>query len=136
MNVLLDRNRPSAEFPETLERNAGRAPSVYRRSRVGAGSAGERGRHVCVPPTTFLYISVHRLIPKPRSDGCCSVCSASQEERINMLNVALIEKGVIASGSHYELKQTPVTDAQQSPALRLDPLMDELNEDNEGGVVL
>jgi len=64
------------------------------------------------------------------------VCSASQEERVNMLNVALIEKGVIASGSHYELKQTPVTDAQQSPALRLDPLMDGLDGDNEGGVVL
>ena len=63
-------------------------------------------------------------------------CSASQEERINMLNVALIEKGVIASGGHYELKQTPVTDAQQSPTPRLDPPMDELNEDNEGGVVL
>jgi len=61
---------------------------------------------------------------------------ASQEERINMLNVALIEKGVIASGGHYELKQTPVTDAQQSPAARLDPHMDELNEDSEGGVVL
>jgi len=59
MNVLLDRNRPSAEFPETLERNAGRAPPLYRRSRVGAGSAGERGRHVCVPPPPHhfsLYI--------------------------------------------------------------------------------
>lgn len=69
---------------------------------------------------------------KPRSHG-----SASQEERINMLNVALIEKGVIASGGHYELKQTPpVADAQPSPASRLNPLMDELNEDGEGGVVL
>jgi len=63
-------------------------------------------------------------------------CSASQEERIDMLNVALIEKGVIATGSHYELKEAPATDAQQSPAPRLDPPMDELNEDNEGGVVL
>jgi len=58
---------------------------------------------------------------------------ASQEERITMLNVALIEKGVIATGSHYEL---PVADAQQSPAPQLDLSMDELNEDNEGGVVL
>ena len=53
-----------------------------------------------------------------------------------MLNVALIEKGVIASGSHYELKQTPVTDAQLSPTSRLNRPMDGFNEDNEGGVVL
>jgi hypothetical protein len=53
-----------------------------------------------------------------------------------MLNVALIEKGVIASGGHYELKQTPVADAQQSPPPRLDLPMGELNEDSEGGVVL
>jgi hypothetical protein len=53
-----------------------------------------------------------------------------------MLNVALIEKGVIASGSHYELKQTPVTDYQLSPSPRLHQPMDELHEDSEGGVVL
>ena len=85
-------------------------------------------------PTTF-YISVRRLIPNPALTVVLG-CSASQEERINMLNVALIEKGVIATGSHYELKQTPVADAQRSPAPRLDPPMDELNEDNEGGVLL
>ena len=53
-----------------------------------------------------------------------------------MLNIALIGKGVIATGTHYEIKQTPVADAQQSHAPRLDPPMDELNEDDEGGVVL
>jgi hypothetical protein len=60
-------------------------------------------------------------------------CSASQEERVDMLNTALIEKGVVTSTSHYELRQAPVADAQQQPAAQLDALM---GEADEGGVVL
>lgn len=60
-------------------------------------------------------------------------CSASQEERVDMLNTALIEKGVVASTSHYELRQAPVADAQRQPAAQLDALM---GEDDEEGVVL
>jgi hypothetical protein len=50
-----------------------------------------------------------------------------------MLNTALIEKGVVTSTSHYELRQAPVADAQQQPAAQLDALM---GEADEGGVVL
>jgi hypothetical protein len=48
-----------------------------------------------------------------------------------MLNMALVERGVVASGSHYEPKQAPVADAQQRPTLT-----GELNENNEEGVLL
>jgi hypothetical protein len=50
-----------------------------------------------------------------------------------MLNTALIEKGVVASASHYEPRQASVADAQQQPAPQLDGLM---GENNEEGVVL
>ena len=46
-----------------------------------------------------------------------------------MLNLALVAQGVVASGSHYESKQVPVADAQQRQT-------DELNENNEEGVML
>ena len=59
-------------------------------------------------------------------------CSASQEERIDMLNTALIEKGVVASTRHYEPRQTPNAEAQQQPAPQLDAFMGDENE----GVVL
>lgn len=58
--------------------------------------------------------------------------SASQEERINMLNIALIEKGVVTSARHYEPRQAPMADSQQ---LLLDAPMDGLNGDNEGIVL-
>ncbi|KAI0254396.1 hypothetical protein BJV78DRAFT_1280393 [Lactifluus subvellereus] len=61
---------------------------------------------------------------------------ASQEERINILNLALIEKRVVASVSHYELTQTPAAAAPQPPAPPSDAAMDELHDDNDGGVML
>jgi len=61
--------------------------------------------------------------------------SASQEERINMLNIALIEKGVVTSTRHYESRHAPMADSQQLPAPLLDAPMDGLNGDNEGIVL-
>jgi len=62
---------------------------------------------------------------------------ASQEERVGMLNTALIEKGVVASGTHYELKQArAATAGQQRPVPLRDPATDELNEADDGGIVL
>jgi len=60
---------------------------------------------------------------------------ASQEERINMLNIALIEKGVVTSARHYEPRHAPTADSQQLPAPLLDAPMDGLNGDNEGIVL-
>ena len=70
--------------------------------------------------------------------------SASQEERIYMLNMALIEKGVISSSGHYELTQPPavaaaVDEQEQGVAAstrRVD--VDDLGEvpDDDGGIVL
>lgn len=60
-------------------------------------------------------------------------CSASQEERVEMLNTALIEKGVVASTSHYDIRQAPAADAQQQTPAQLDALM---GEEDEEGVVL
>ena len=61
-----------------------------------------------------------------------------------MLNMALIEKGVITSGSHYELTQPPTADAaaideqQQgigAPSRRM--VVDDLGEaDDDGGILL
>jgi len=61
---------------------------------------------------------------------------ASQAERISMLNIALNEKGVVASGTHYELTQTPTAVSQQPPAPAPDAVIDDSNEDNDGGVML
>jgi len=66
----------------------------------------------------------------------------SQEERVYMLNMALIEKGVVTSGSHYELTQPPTAaavDEQQqevgAPARRV--VVDDLGEaDDDGGILL
>lgn len=66
----------------------------------------------------------------------CFACSASQEERINMLNLALIEKGVLASGAHYKLTQPRVAATRGPPTPPPDVVMDELNEAEDGGVVL
>ena len=60
-------------------------------------------------------------------------CSASQEERVDILNTALIAKGVVASRNHHEPRQVSVADAQQQPTPQPDTLM---GEDNEEGVVL
>ncbi|KAH9077340.1 hypothetical protein EDB83DRAFT_2349561 [Lactarius deliciosus] len=67
---------------------------------------------------------------------------ASQEERVSMLNMALIEKGVVTSGSHYELTTQPpavaAVDEQQEiagPTRRM--VVDNLGEaDDDGGIVL
>jgi len=65
---------------------------------------------------------------------------ASQEERINMLNIALNEKGVSTAGGHYERTETRVSTGivasasapRQPPA----PLPDEPNGTGDGGVLL
>ncbi|KAI0003093.1 hypothetical protein BJV74DRAFT_764947 [Russula compacta] len=61
---------------------------------------------------------------------------ASQEERINMLNLALIEKGVLASSGHYELTQPRAAATRGPPAPPPDVVIDELNGAEDGGVVL
>lgn len=66
-------------------------------------------------------------------------CSASQAERIDMLNVALNEKGVrVASGDHYERTKTSATvsASQQPPARPPDAVIDESNDAIDGGVML
>ncbi|KAH9977948.1 hypothetical protein BGW80DRAFT_1456085 [Lactifluus volemus] len=63
---------------------------------------------------------------------------ASQEERVDMLNLALVEKGVITSSSHYGPAQNSASVAPQPqpPALPSEATMDEFHDDDEGGVVL
>jgi len=53
-----------------------------------------------------------------------------------MLDLALTEKGVVASGGHYELTQAPATSARQPPAPPPGAIVDELNETNDDGIVL
>ena len=55
-----------------------------------------------------------------------------------MLNIALNEKGVVASGSHYEPTQTPaaVSAPRQPPSRPPDGLIDESNDAIDGGVML
>jgi hypothetical protein len=63
---------------------------------------------------------------------CFAFFSASQAERIDMLNIALNEKGVrVASGGHYE-----PTASRQPPAHPPDAVMDESNDAIDGGVML
>jgi hypothetical protein len=62
--------------------------------------------------------------------------SASQAERINMLNIALNEKGVVASSDHYEPTQTSAATSRQQPAPPPDAAIDDSNEANDGGVML
>ncbi|KAI9466857.1 hypothetical protein BJY52DRAFT_1234817 [Lactarius psammicola] len=67
---------------------------------------------------------------------------ASQEERVYMLNMALIEKGVVTSSTHYELTKQPpavaTADEQQevaTPPRRM--VVDDLGgENDDGGIVL
>ncbi|KAF8484924.1 hypothetical protein DFH94DRAFT_717006 [Russula ochroleuca] len=61
---------------------------------------------------------------------------ASQAERISMLNIALNEKGVVASGDHYEPTQTSAATSRQPPAPPSDTVIDDSNEANDGGVML
>ncbi len=70
-------------------------------------------------------------------------CSASQEERINMLIIVLDEKGVFTSGGHYEPTQTPTSTTgaaasapRQPPAPLPDAAIDESNGADDGGVIL
>jgi len=55
-----------------------------------------------------------------------------------MLNIALNEKGVVASGSHYEPTKTPDTASasRQPPARPPDAVIDESNGIIDGGVML
>jgi hypothetical protein len=62
--------------------------------------------------------------------------SASQAERISMLNIALIEKGVVASGTHYEPTQTTAASRQPPAHPALDAVIDDSNGANDGGVML
>jgi hypothetical protein len=76
------------------------------------------------------------LIFNNRPDGVCAwlvSCSASQVERIDMLNIALNEKGVVASGNHYEPTKAAASASRQPPAR---PPIDESNDDIDGGVML
>lgn len=63
---------------------------------------------------------------------------ASQAERVDMLNIALNEKGVVASGSHYEPAKTPAAAAasRQPPMRPPDAVIDESNDAIDGGVML
>jgi hypothetical protein len=66
-------------------------------------------------------------------------CSASQAERIDMLNIALNENGVrVTSGGHYEPTKTPATAtaSRQPPARPPDAVIDESNDAIDGGVML
>lgn len=66
-------------------------------------------------------------------------CSASQAERIDMLNIALNEKGIrVASGGHTEPTKTAavVSASQQPPARPPDAVVDESNGAIDGGVML
>jgi hypothetical protein len=69
--------------------------------------------------------------------------SESQEERVYMLNMALIEKGVVTSSSHYELAQRPAAAAavdEQQHEVGPHPrrvVVDDLGEaDDDGGILL
>lgn len=55
-----------------------------------------------------------------------------------MLIIALNEKGVVASGTHYELTKTPATASasRQLPARPPDAVIDESNDAIDGGVML
>jgi len=61
---------------------------------------------------------------------------ASQEERISMLNLALTEKGVVASVGHYESTQAPANSARQPLAPPPDAVRDGLDEAHDEGIVL
>ncbi|KAI0269140.1 hypothetical protein BC834DRAFT_613903 [Gloeopeniophorella convolvens] len=66
---------------------------------------------------------------------------ASQEERISMLTMALVEKGVVASGGHYEVAQTTpaapsAAAAPQQPSLPPSASLDDLAGTDDGGIVL
>lgn len=65
-------------------------------------------------------------------------CSASQAERIDMLNIALNEKGLVVSGSLYEPTKTPAAaSASRQPHARPpDADIDESNDVIDGGVML
>jgi len=53
-----------------------------------------------------------------------------------MLNIALNEKGVVASGNHYEPTKTPAALSRQPPARPPDAVIDESNDAIDGGVML
>lgn len=70
--------------------------------------------------------------------GVLWICSASQAERIDILNIALNEKGVVASGSHYEPTKAPAaaSASRQPPSRPPDAVIDESNDAIDGGVML
>ncbi|KAI0045309.1 hypothetical protein FA95DRAFT_1561263 [Auriscalpium vulgare] len=57
---------------------------------------------------------------------------ASQEERISMLNLALVDKGIIGPSGHYELHQAPSAPHPAGPVFA--STEDAMDED--GGVIL
>jgi hypothetical protein len=90
-----------------------------------------------------LFFLIHSFLYNNQSDGFMlglDFYSASQAERIDMLNIALNEKGVVASGpgSHYEPTKTPATaSASRQPHARPpDAVIDESNDAIDGGVML
>jgi hypothetical protein len=85
---------------------------------------------------SFIYI--YYLLATLSARMHAHYCSASQEERVDMLNLALVEKGVITSSSHYGPAQNSASVAPQPqpPALPSEATMDEFHDDDEGGVVL
>ena len=63
--------------------------------------------------------------------------SESQEERIYMLNMALIEKGVVMSSSHYELTQPPAAAAiDEQQEVGAGTVVDDLGGADDGGILL
>ena len=96
-----------------------------------------------VPPSPLLPDPII-LINRSDGGGCgcfLGFCSASQAERIDMLNIASNEKGVrVASGGHYEPTKTPAAaSASQQPPASVHPpdtVIGESNDTIDGGVTL
>jgi hypothetical protein len=85
-----------------------------------------------------LVIHLYLYYPLATLSARTHYCSASQGERIDMLNLALVGKGVITSSSHYGPTQNSIAVAPQTqpPVLPSEATMDELHDDEEGGIVL
>ena len=91
------RDRQATEFPQTSQTDPGRATLFCargsRRCRYQRGCGRERNNDVCAAGP----------IPPKRNSLTRFACRGSQEERITMLKLALVEKGIILPSSHYTL---------------------------------
>ncbi|THH14674.1 hypothetical protein EW146_g5688 [Bondarzewia mesenterica] len=60
----------------------------------------------------------------------------SQEERITILKMALIEKGIILPGSHHDARSQQRSSRPAADPLRSEPVSHAALQDDEGGIIL